>query len=335
MEPWYDLPEIDRQPALRSFDKIDALACLVGSLVGGLVLGLLCYREAQPHTGMTNLYGYGVFLFVPLLTGIITGAISNWRQPSTIGAIWISAFVVNVLCAIGLLVTGLEGAVCVGMSIPVTLPVMGLGIVLARAVLHYGRAKRKILFSAVPAIVAVGGASILYSPGFVNQVESTTIIINGPPEKIWPYLFELDGLPEPDQWIFRTGIAYTKGTRSGGRNVGDWRQCMLTTGNMNETIAAVEPNRYLRFNVLNTPPSMRESNPFYDIHPRHETGTFVVHWGEFRLEALPGGRTRLTGTSSYSYNIYPAWYWGLYTDTVAEQIHMRMMNEIKRRVEAP
>ena len=60
----------------------------------------------------------------------------------------------------------------------------------------------------------------------------------------------------------------------------------------------------------------------------------MVHWGEFKLEPLPGGRTKFTGTSCYSYSIYPAWYWGLYTDTVAEQIHMRMMEEIKRRVES-
>ena len=281
----------------------------------------------------TGFYGTGLFIFAPVFAGFIAGSISNWNEVRPRATLWLSALLQCVFITIALMAFAIEGMVCVVMALPLIYPILAAGFTLGKVAMNSWRGNRRIFVSALPVIVGMGVASNALDPNMVTKLESTTFIINAPPEKIWPYLFELKGLPEPDQLIFKTGIAYTYGTRAGGQTVGSSRQCLLTTGVMNETISAVTKDRYLRFNVLNTPPSIKEHNPFYDIHPRHESGCFRVHWGEFRLEPLPGGRTRFTGTSSYSYNIYPAWYWGLLTDTVAEQIHVRMMGEIKRRVE--
>lgn len=314
------------------FTLRDLIACWVGTIVPGVIV-YLTWHFYDSRGQRDNFYGYGIFLFIPFLAGAIAGAISNWKVATPRATSWLSGLLINCLCFVGLLAFGIEGVVCIAMAFPLTYPIITGGAFVSRAFLAFCRSKPRILVSSVPVLVAIGAGTALANPGFMTRTESTTMIIDAPPEKIWPYLFELGVLPAPDHWMFKTGIAYTNGTHAGGQSVGAWRQCLLTTGVMNETISAVEPNRYLRFKVLNTPPSMKESNPFYDIHPRHESGCFKVDWGEFRLEPLPGGRTRFTGTSSYAYNIFPGWYWGLYTDTVAEQIHVRMMGEIKRRVE--
>ena len=324
--------EIGSKKPTEGFDVIDFIACLVGTFVAGLfVLGLWKMSE---HGGPNQtFYSTNLFIFAPGLGGFVAGVISNWNVTKSIAASWISATIVGLLSCGALLGFGFEGVICIAMALPLIVPMIALGVFIGRFAMTGFNNGRRILMTAAPLVVYVGATTAYDQPGFETKTESTTMIVNAPPEKIWPKLFHLDNLPEPDQWIFKTGIAYTKGTNASGRNVGDSRQCLLTTGTMNETIAEVQENRYLRFEVLNTPPAMKEMNPFYDIHPRHENGSFKVHWGEFRLEPLPGGRTRFTGTSRYSYNIYPAAYWGLWTDTVAEQIHVRMMGEIKRRLE--
>ena len=79
---------------------------------------------------------------------------------------------------------------------------------------------------------------------------------------------------------------------------------------------------------------MTEFNPFRRTNLSHGADYFWVQWGEFVLTPLPDGRTQLTGTSRYSYRLYPASYWRLWTDSMVEQTHLLVMNEIKRRAES-
>jgi hypothetical protein len=130
------------------------------------------------------------------------------------------------------------------------------------------------------------------------------------------------------------GIAYPKGTRSDGLKVGSSRHCLLSTGVMNEVITDLVPNQLFRFRILNTPPTMHEWNPFFQIDTRHLSGYMHCRYGEFRLRALPGGKTELTGLSEYDQEIYPALYWFLWSDSVVEQVHQRAMGGIKAAAES-
>ena len=51
--------------------------------------------------------------------------------------------------------------------------------------------------------------------------------------------------------------------------------------------------------------------------------------GQFRLTALPGGRTRLEGTTLYRYHMWPAAYWQLWSDFIIGRIHLRVLNHVK------
>ncbi len=328
----YDHPN-HPEPKASTYNSKDFIGSIAGTVITGVLITAAWYFQGMKKD-FAGTYGTGIFLVSPILCGFIAGAISNWNESRPTSTIWLSSLVQFFLTCTSLLIFAIEGVVCIVMASPLIYPMFALGTWLGQSAMNFKRGSRKLFVTALPVIVGVGVGANAMDPLAATKTESTTYIVNAAPDKIWPLLFELQNLPEPDQWIFRTGIAFTKGTHASGQVVGASRQCILTTGTMNETITALEVNHYMRFDVHNTPPSIKESNPFYDIHPRHETGSFKVHWGEFRLEPLPGGRTKFTGTSTYSYNIFPAWYWGLITDTVAEQIHVRMMGEVKRRVES-
>ena len=49
--------------------------------------------------------------------------------------------------------------------------------------------------------------------------------------------------------------------------------------------------------------------------------------------SLPGGRTRLEGSTWYSLEIYPNAYWRPFAELIVTQIHTRVLEQVKRESE--
>ena len=76
---------------------------------------------------------------------------------------------------------------------------------------------------------------------------------------------------------------------------------------------------------------MRELSPYHHVHPPHlEDASLISRRGEFRLVALPGGRTRLEGRTWYTFEMYPQGYWTLWSDACIHTIHRRVLRHIKQ-----
>ena len=164
-------------------------------------------------------------------------------------------------------------------------------------------------------------------------MESTEITIHAAPEKVWPYVCSLGTLPAPHEVLFRAGIAHPIRIDLPQPWVGGKRFCRLSTGDMPEVVEVFEPNRRLVFRVLATPPTMKETSPYGEIRTAHLTGYYVCRRGEFKLERLENGDTQVIGTSWYASRIAPDPYWALWTEAIVDQVHRRVMYEIKRRAE--
>ena len=80
----------------------------------------------------------------------------------------------------------------------------------------------------------------------------------------------------------------------------------------------------LAFDVTKQPPPMKELSP-YDIHPPHLDGHLESKRGEFRLEKIDGGKTRLIGTTWHKHNMWPATYWRTWSDFLIGRIHQRVL----------
>lgn len=79
---------------------------------------------------------------------------------------------------------------------------------------------------------------------------------------------------------------------------------------MSSPITRWEPGARLSFDVRSQPPSMTELSPYRHVNAPHLEGYMVSRRGEFRLTALPGGRTRLEGSTWYTMAIFPESYPG-------------------------
>ena len=84
-----------------------------------------------------------------------------------------------------------------------------------------------------------------------------------------------------------------------------------------------------RITPIETRRGLLEWSPYADLHPPHLDGYFASKRGEFRLIALPNGRTRLEGSTWYELRMAPAAYWSIFATAIVERIHMRVLRHIK------
>ena len=167
----------------------------------------------------------------------------------------------------------------------------------------------------------------------MHQVNSS-VIINASPEKVWPQVIAFAPIPQPQEWMFRLGIAYPQFAHIDGTGVGAVRYCVFSTGPFVEPITTWQPAKRLAFDVTSSPEPMRELSWYYDVHPPHLNGYLRSRHGEFRLVALAGGRTRLEGTTWYEIEMAPEGYWSSWSDIVIHRIHMRVLEHIKAETES-
>ncbi len=162
----------------------------------------------------------------------------------------------------------------------------------------------------------------------------TEVLIDAPPASVWEHVLAFPPLPAPDDWLFLTGIAYPLRAEIKGAGVGAIRYCVFSTGIFVEPIESLGSAALLRFRVTEQPEPMHEWSP-YHIHPAHLDHYLHSRKGQFVLEALPGGRTRLIGNTWYSNRMWPAAYWNLWSDFIIHRIHGRVLTHIQRLAESP
>ncbi|MGH7150622.1 MAG: hypothetical protein ACREIU_07990, partial [Planctomycetota bacterium] len=135
-------------------------------------------------------------------------------------------------------------------------------------------------------------------------------------------------LPPPTELVFRLGVAAPIGARIEGEGVGAIRRCIFTTGEFVEPIEVWAPGRELAFSVVAQPDPMRELTLWRGPRPPHLDGYLESTRGQFLLEPLPGGRTRVIGRTWYRTNMVPEAYWRLWADRIIEAIHLRVLRHV-------
>jgi hypothetical protein len=273
-------------------------------------------------------YGATLFLGTPVLVGAVSAYLYNRPDPRGFLDSLLVAETAIALSGVAILLFAFEGIICLAMLFPIA-GVMGLlgGLIgYSVAVMTPGRATALLL--AIALLPVAAGAERAYRPTPEYEV-ITSIEIDAPPEKVWPHVVGFTELPPPPDWYFRLGIAYPQRATFEGTGVGAVRRCEFSTGAFVEPITVWDRPRRLAFDVASQPPPMHELSPYRHVHPPHLDGYLRCQRGEFRLIELPGGRTRLEGSTWYEFEMYPQDYWTLWSDLCIHRIHQRVLAHIK------
>ena len=307
-----------------------ALVSIAVTAVIGLAFTLL-------GTQVVATYGWGLFVGLPFCLGLFAVLMHSYREPRSYSECVLMAVLPVFLLGAILLLVAVEGAICILMAAPIALAMAllggSLGFVIQAA--HWGRRN-------APAILSM---AVLLTPGFygvehftrpqagVFEVKST-IEIGAPPAKVWRKVVAFTEIPPPQEMLFRAGIAYPIRAEITGHGAGAVRHCVFSTGPFIEPIVVWDEPRLLRFSVTANPAPLSELTPYGHIEPKHLHGYFESHQGQFLLTELPGGHTRVEGTTWYSHSMWPETYWHCWSDYVIHRIHMRVLEHIRAEAEA-
>jgi hypothetical protein len=279
-------------------------------------------------------YGLGAFAGTPFCVGMAASWIQARLGQRSFAAAFLTALGAVGLMGLGVLLVALDGAICILMAMPLA---VGLGTVgalagfgLARMGSRQSGARANLAIVAfLPALVAAEGRLRNAAP---ERAVTTSVEIAADAATVWDNVVEFAPIEAPPSGLFRLGIACPIGARIEGRGVGAIRYCEFSTGAFVEPIRVWEEPRRLAFDVVENPPPMREWSPYGDVMAPHLAGTFVSHRGQFLL-AQRGDATVLEGTTWYTQNMWPQWYWGGIADGVIHRIHLRVLEHIKAAAE--
>lgn len=279
-------------------------------------------------------YGYTLFFGAPFGTGALTAFLFNRRYPGTV-AETLQVTIVMLLSVAGvLLLFAFEGVVCIAMAVPIGLVVGILGAITGRAMARWGQSA---IPPAISAMLLLPIFAALEPPNLTGRTQhevQSSVVINAPPERVWPHVIAFEPIPDPTDVVFRLGIAYPQYAHIEGAGVGAVRYCVFSTGPFVEPITGWEPGKRLGFDVTSSPEPLRELSVYANLSPPHLHGYLRSRRGEFRLVALSGGRTRLEGSTWYEIEMAPQTYWQIWSNFLIHRIHDRVLEHIKSEVES-
>jgi hypothetical protein len=303
-----------------------------GALWGGgsgAVLGLLAVFIS---TVGANSYGLWLFVLVPILVGFVSVIAQSLAERVSMGEAMITSCVAVVVLGGLLMVFAIEGAVCLLMALPLALPLAMAGGALAYAMQRKSVTHRPATLLLLIGLVPFGSTleHALPRPADLFTV-TTSIDIPASPDRVWRTVLQPAKLAPPSHILFRAGIAYPLASHIEGAGPMATRYCDFSTGKLVEPVLIWDEGRRLRFTVVSNPLPMQEWTPYAQIHPPHLEGFLASRQGEFRLEALANGGTRLFATTWYQHHMAPAGYWRLWSDYIIHRVHDMVLANIRER----
>ena len=263
-------------------------------------------------------YGWAFFLLLPVVTGFAIGAYPN-RDWATVGMV-VGAF----FFLLGILSMGLEGLVCVLMALPLILPPLFLGAVIAHLVRRYQVIKRldSSPLLLLPFLVFLMGAAWENSGRAQPEIREvrTEIVLPYTPQEVYDAIKSVDTLDAEKPFLLRVGLPVPQKCVLEREAVGAKRTCYFDGGQIVEQVTELEPGRILRMNVTD-----------YRV--------LGMKWLQFReaiytFEPLPGRQTKLTRITTYSSALHPQMYWEPLEKWGIEQEHQYVFSNLEKDLHA-
>jgi len=238
----------------------------------------------------------------------------------------------------GLVITSMvlfhEAGICVAMAAPFFMVFSALGSAVTLWSIRQFRSRRSTtLVIALPLLVLPAELQMTYAP---HDSSVTTIVeIAAPPEVVWRQTVEIRNVrPDELSWTFSHGILGVPqpvDARLEGEGVGAVRQLRWTRGvNFQEIVTRWEEDRLLawdfRFGTGSIPPEV-------EAHIKVDSTYLKLAQGNYSLEPLANGHTRLTLTTQYRIATPIDFYCDLWGKLFLNDFHGVVLKVIRDRSE--
>jgi hypothetical protein len=311
---------------------------IVGAVIGflyGFGLRIVANSPSSHFAVMTM----GFTCFMPFAMGCVTVYFAEIGQPRRVWT-WIWLPWVPLLAALGATMLALlEGLICVVLLAPLAMILASVGGLLggvAARLIRSNRTKRLTMacVMALPLITAPWEKPVLYH---LEEREVEDVIdVKASPEVIWGNIASVRAIrPEelPPSWSHRIGFPNPVEATLSHEGVGGLRHATFTGGlYFLETVDIWEPQHRLAFTIAAQTDQIPPTT--LDEHVRVGGPYFDALRGEYRLEPLGNGTTRLHLSSRHRVSTDFNWYAHLWTDAIMSDLQKRILVVIRQRCEA-
>jgi len=308
------------------------VAILVGALAGtGTAMAAM-----GVSIGLLKDYGAPLMMATPAVAGFVATSVYGRLCRPTFWGVVLVTLLTFALGMTLLALAAIEGFGCIAMAFPLFLGEAFVGSALAGALAtsRPGPPTASVIstMAILPLTFAANRVSPL-PPERADPIESE-IVVHAPPDVVWKRVVSFPPLAPPTEALFRIGVAAPLSASIDGEGVGAVRRCEFTTGTFVEPIEVWTPGRELSFSVAKEPDPMREWTLYPGPRPLHLNGYLESTRGQFVLEPLRDGSTRLIGRTWYRVHMAPVAYWRLWGDPIIHAIHMRVLRHVAELAEA-
>ena len=313
---------------------------LLAGVAIGLVYGLFIRAGVRwnfPH--WTPAMSISFLAFVPFAMGFVTVFSVERRQPQPVW-IWVLLPWIPVLGAsFATMVVLWEGFICVIMLAPIGLLCGSLGGLLAGLVIRVPKsmASKNACLALVVLLPFVTNPSLQHAltRRDVRRVENVRII-HAPPAVVWKNIERVPHISAselPFSWSHRIGFPSPVEATLSFAGVGGVRHATFERGVLFiENVDTWEPEHRLAFSIHAQTDQIPPTT--LDEHVRVGGPFFDVLRGEYTMESLPNGDTRLHLASQHRLSTDFNWYARFWTDAVMADLQDTILTVIQERCEA-
>ena len=264
--------------------------------------------------------GIVLFMVLPFITGLATAIVTRGKEV-LFASLWIGVLA----CTVTLIITGMEGWVCVLMSTPLVAFFLAIGAfagTFARRFLLSRGAKHLALFLTVAVLpFFLVAANKIEEPSRQElraETIANTLVTDASRELVWDQLKTFDRIEGTKGFLMKIGLPVPVSCTMSGEGVGATRTCYFEEGHIQERVTAWNPPNSMKFEITE-----------FDVPGRP--------WLSFRDAGYEltteGNRTVVTRQTTIVSRLAPAWYWRPLEKIGVETEHQYLFEEVKKKIE--
>ena len=270
----------------------------------------------------TSAMGAVLFFLLPFATGLATALFARGMK-----ILFASLIIGAVICTAVLILTKMEGWVCLLMSLPLLAVGMTVGAIIGAAIRRTvidpapplkGNIFKFLIVIVIPFFLMGANASEETSRRTLRAETMTNqLTVDAAPEVVWNQLKSFDKITGSKGFLMTIGLPVPVSCVMEGEGVGAKRTCYFESGSIEERVTEWQPPNVMKFEITASDvpgrPWLSFKDAAYEI--RSENGKAVV-----------------TRTTTIISRLSPAWYWRPMEKIGVETEHEYLFEELKRRV---
>jgi hypothetical protein len=291
------------------------LAILAGAGISA-VFGLGGFFLIKDNSGAMGLV---LFILLPIIVGFVTALLTRGRN-----IIFVSLAVGGLFCTAILLISNMEGWVCVLMSTPLLAIGMTIGALIGVFVRRQlQKSSQPKFFSFLIVLVLpfflMGANSSEQESRRIPRAETVTnqLIVDASPKVVWNQLKSVDKITGSKGFLMTIGLPVPVSCVMEGEGVGAKRTCYFETGSIEERVTEWRPPNLMKFDIVASDVPGRPWLTFKDA--------------SYEITSQ-NGRTVVTRSTTIVSRLSPSWYWRPLEKIGVETEHEYLFEELKRRI---